>query len=212
MSQSHMRIAEAKDVDQVTQVFIKAMQDNQSWPYRFPHRVEYAEDHWNYNRDLILELQDAAQAWQIVAFSVWDTSYVNKRAHGPGYIPNSPQQDTREVGYSRRDTDPKHLAAFQAALKESNQKYLSQFGSNQIKLQVLGTLPEYRRQGFASQLCRWGMERAARDRVAMTLSASPQGYPLYAGLGFRKLGQQVINAPGEEESLVVDCMAFEPEQ
>ncbi|KAL2692459.1 hypothetical protein Neosp_002868 [[Neocosmospora] mangrovei] len=227
MSQSRMRTAEAKDVDRVTQVFIKAMQNNQSWPYRFPHRVKYAEDHWNYNRDLIrrfispdyndwviivVELQDAVQAWQIVAFSVWDISYVNKRAHGPGYIPNSPQQDTREVGYSRRDTDPKHLAAFQAALKESNQKYFSQFGSNQIKLQVLGTLPEYRRQGFASQLCRWGMERAARDRVAMTLSASPQGYPLYAGLGFRKLGQQVINAPGEEESLVVDCMAFEPEQ
>lgn len=46
----------------------------------------------------------------------------------------------------------------------------------------------------------------------MTLTASSQGYPLYAGLGFRDLGQQTIQAPGEEESFVVNCMAFKPER
>jgi hypothetical protein len=56
------------------------------------------------------------------------------------------------------------------------------------------------------------MERAAREKLAMTLNASPQGCQLYASLGFIKLGQQVIHAPGEEESLVVECMVFEPEQ
>lgn len=122
------------------------------------------------------------------------------------------QNDTREAGHSRRDTDPKHLAAFQAAVKESNQNYFSQFGSDQIKLQILDTLPEYRRQGFASQLCRWGMERASRDKLAMTVSASQQEYHLYASLGFRKLGQKVVHAPGEEESLVGECMVFEPGQ
>ncbi|KAM0418879.1 hypothetical protein ACHAPT_012144 [Fusarium lateritium] len=222
-----VRHAEAKDVDQVARVFITAMQDDQSWPYRFPHRAKYPEDHWNYNRDLIsrfispeyddwsvlvVEVPDATQAWRIVSFSVWDISYVNKRAHGPGYVPNSRDTERHPRGWpQRRDADPKHLAAFQTALKESAQKYFSQFGTDQIKLQILGTLPEYRRRGFATHLCKWGMERAARDGLAMTLSASPQGYPLYAGLGFRKLGQQTIHAPGEEESLVVDCMAFEPE-
>ncbi|KAJ3465036.1 hypothetical protein MRS44_005694 [Fusarium solani] len=177
MFQSKMRLSEEKDVDQVTQVFLTAMQDNQSWPYRFPHHAQYPKDHRNYNRDLfsrlisqeyddwsvvVVEVLDAAQAWRIVAFSVWDISYANKRVHGPGYIPNPPQNDTREAGHSRRDTDPKHLAAFQAALKESNQKYFSQFGSDQIKLQILGTLPDYRCQGFASQLCRW-RERLGRS-------------------------------------------------
>ncbi|KAJ4160187.1 hypothetical protein NW754_003312 [Fusarium falciforme] len=132
------------------------MQDDQSWPYRFPHRAQYPEDHCNYNRDLfrrfispeyndwsvvVVEVLDDAREWRIVAFSVWDISYVNKRVHGPGYIPNSlecastttSQQDTREAGHIRRDTNP-NLAAFQAALKESNQKYFSQFGSDQIKL------------------------------------------------------------------------------
>ena len=91
-------------MDQITQVFLTAMQDDQSWPYRFPHRTQYPEDHWNHNRDLfrsfispeyddwsvvVVEVLDDAQAWRIVAFSVWDISYVNKRVHGPGYIPNS---------------------------------------------------------------------------------------------------------------------------
>jgi hypothetical protein len=38
---------------------------------------------------VVVEVLDAAQAWRIVAFSVWDISYANKRVHGPGYIPNS---------------------------------------------------------------------------------------------------------------------------
>ncbi|UPK96923.1 hypothetical protein LCI18_007858 [Fusarium solani-melongenae] len=203
MVQIQVRHAEAKDVDQ------------------------YPEDHWNYNRDLIrrfispeyddwsvlvVEVPDATQAWRIVSFSIWDISYVNKRAHGPGYVLNSPPKDTREVGQSRRDADPKHLAAFQAALKESTEKYFSQFGPDQIKLQILGALSKYRRRGFATHLCKWGMERAARDKLVMTVSASPQGYHLYASLGFRKLGQKVVHAPGEEESLLAECMVFEPGQ
>ncbi|KAI8680391.1 N-acetyltransferase domain-containing protein [Fusarium keratoplasticum] len=124
MFQPKMRLAEEKDVDQITQVFLTAMQDDQDL-FRSFISPEY--DDWSV---VIVEVLDDAQAWRIVAFSAWDISYVNKRVHGPGYIPNSPQNDTRKAGHSRRDTDPKHLAAFQAALKESNQKYFSQFVSD----------------------------------------------------------------------------------
>jgi hypothetical protein len=105
MSQPHLRLAQAKDANEVTKVFINAMQDNPSWPYRFPHRKEFPEDHWNYNLDLmshfispvyddwmvvIVEVKEGeSEAPRIASFAVWDVSYVNKRRHGPDYIPNS---------------------------------------------------------------------------------------------------------------------------
>ncbi|RSM11433.1 hypothetical protein CEP52_002949 [Fusarium oligoseptatum] len=168
-----------------------AMEDNQCWQYQFPHSATYYEDHWNYTRDLVrrflstayddwivmvVEIEVEAGEWDIVAVSVWDVSYVNKRIHGRGYRPNSPLIDARQFGYGRRDADHKHVTAFLAAEQESNQ--------------------------------RWGMDMADRDGVVITFNANPQSTPHYERLGFGKMGQQVIQAPDEEEAVVVNCLAY----
>jgi hypothetical protein len=103
MADVHVRLAESRDVDRVAAVYVDAMQDNPSWPYRFPYRKEYRDDHWTYQRDLmglyispeyndwtvvIVELKDSSGD-HVVSFAVWDTSYANKRAHGPNYVPKS---------------------------------------------------------------------------------------------------------------------------
>ncbi|RMJ15232.1 hypothetical protein CDV36_005109 [Fusarium kuroshium] len=191
MYPSRVRLAEARDVDLVTNVLIMAMEDNQCWQYQFPHSATHYEDHWNYTRDLVrrflstayddwivmvLEIEVEAGEWDIVAVSVWDVSYVNKRIHGRGYRPNSPLNDARQFGYGRGDADHKHVTTFLAAEQESNQ--------------------------------RWGMDMADRDGVVITFNANPQSTPHYERLGFGKMGQQVIQAPDEEEAVVVDCLAY----
>ncbi|RSM08698.1 hypothetical protein CDV31_008040 [Fusarium ambrosium] len=191
MYSSRVRLAEARDVDLVTNVLIMAMEDNQCWQYQFPHNATHYEDHWNYTRDLVrrflstayddwivmvVEIEVEAGEWDIVAVSVWDVSYVNKRIHGRGYRPNSPLNDARQFGYGRGDADHKHVTTFLAAEQESNQ--------------------------------RWGMDMADRDGVVITFNTNPQSTPHYERLGFGKMGQQVIQAPDEEEAVVVDCLAY----
>lgn len=93
LSQPRVRLAEPQDAVEVTKVFINAMQDDQSWPYRFPHREEFPDDHWNYNLDpmsrfispdyddwvvVVAEADDSqagADVRRIVCFAVWNISY-----------------------------------------------------------------------------------------------------------------------------------------
>jgi ribosomal protein S18 acetylase RimI-like enzyme len=80
-----------------------------------------------------------------------------------------------------------------------------------MRLQILGTLPEFRRHGFASRLIRWGMDKAARDDVVLTVKSGSRGYNLYRSLGFRDLGAQIVQVPDEEEFRVNNAMVYEPE-
>lgn len=98
------RRATLNDTEQVTDVFLASMPYDPSWPsYRFPYRLEYAEDHRKYNGDLIrrfispdhedwvvmvINAEDPAlESTKIVAFSTWDLTYLNKRKHGPSCEP-----------------------------------------------------------------------------------------------------------------------------
>ena len=99
------RRATSNDTRHVTDVFLKSMPDDPSWRYRFPYRLEYPEDHQKYNGDLIrrfispdyedwlvmvIEAEDPGNGTnKIVAFSIWDMTYVNVRKHGTDYKPKS---------------------------------------------------------------------------------------------------------------------------
>jgi hypothetical protein len=98
---SRIRQASPQDVDAVTALFIKCLDDEESWDYRFPYRHEYPEDHWKFaksyvefmlneeNEDFevwIVEVEEPESSWKAVALSMWDVSYVNKRLHGPDYV------------------------------------------------------------------------------------------------------------------------------
>lgn len=52
-------------------------------------------------------------------------------------------------------------------------------------LGILATHPTHHGRGIASQLLKWGLERADRDGLEMFLSASPAGRPIYEKKGFR---------------------------
>ncbi len=95
------RLGVPEDADELTQVMIKTMPLDPQWNYRFPLRHEYPEDHEKYTRMLLEYFLDPAyDDWvvmvvedslepgddkRIVAFGVWEVSYLNKRKYGPGY-------------------------------------------------------------------------------------------------------------------------------
>ena len=53
-----------------------------------------------------------------------------------------------------------------------------------VDLDMLGTLPEYRRLGVAAMLMRWGVERTDRDKLECFIDASDKGIPVYEKFGF----------------------------
>lgn len=97
-----LRQAGPGDVDAVLDVLIAGREDDAGWTYRFQYRHEYPEEHRKFQRLYVQNLLnpshedwwvmvaespsvDDAGVAKIVAFAVWDVSYVNKRKHGPSY-------------------------------------------------------------------------------------------------------------------------------
>jgi ribosomal protein S18 acetylase RimI-like enzyme len=114
-------------------------------------------------------------------------------------------------GATRRDANPERVKAFRESGDEVMETYFNQrYGLRQIHLQILGTHPDYQRHGHGSTLCRWGMDKAREDDVALTLIASPMGKLLYLHLEFRLAGSGVIEIPGDPETNSWDAMDWDP--
>ena len=71
--------------------------------------------------------------------------------------------------------------------------YLQPIGVlNRTDLDILGTHPTHHGRGIASQLLKWGLERADRDGLEVFLSASPVGRPIYEKKGFRVVEMEEV--------------------
>ena len=96
--------ANLTDLDSVLEVALSAMPYDPDWNYRYQYRDQYPEDHLKYTKLLFQFFIDPSyDDWhvmvakapsledpnvtKIVAFAVWDVSYVNKRKHGQDYKP-----------------------------------------------------------------------------------------------------------------------------
>ncbi|PQE22493.1 Acyl- N-acyltransferase protein [Rutstroemia sp. NJR-2017a BVV2] len=217
-----LRQAGPQDIDAVTALFIKCMDDDENWDYRLSYRHEYPEDHWKHqnsyvefmvneeNNDFevwILEVETSESSWTAVALSIWDVSYVNKRLHGPSYVMKQMLVDD-----GRRDAKPIRNAAFIKCALRARQSNSEAFGINQLYLRILGTHPDYRRRGFGSKLLKRGIDRATRDEVVLSLMSTQSGYPLYISCGFQELEAMRIQAKDEEVFVVMRRMVYIPEK
>lgn len=225
------RRATCDDLKGLMDVVLSAMPQDPAWDYRFPYRHKYPEDEIKYQtlffklmvdpsyEDFEVNVLEAPSLedpniLRIVAFAIWDVTYINKRRYGSDYVTKHPAGAVNEAGgSSRRDANFAHMKAFREAGVAAKHKYFEgRFGSNQIHLQVLGTHPDYQRRGYGSALCEWGVKRAQQDEVAISLLASPAGYKLYSALGFEDLGTITVQVPGETESIVLRPMSLVPEK
>ncbi|KAF4992132.1 hypothetical protein FDECE_13803 [Fusarium decemcellulare] len=62
-------------------------------------------------------------------------------------------------------------------------------------LEIIGTKKEFMRQGAASLLIRWGLEKADAAGLPCFLEATVKGRGLYEKFGYRTVGEDVFNWP-----------------
>ncbi|PGH09798.1 hypothetical protein GX51_00485 [Blastomyces parvus] len=81
-------------------------------------------------------------------------------------------------------------------------KYLDE--EKDYVLELIATSPGFERQGYASRLLKWGIEKADAENARIFLEATPAGLPLYERLGWRtvdvirvKLADYGIDAEGD---------------
>ncbi|KAL2869464.1 uncharacterized protein BJX67DRAFT_379018 [Aspergillus lucknowensis] len=209
-----LRQATPDDLEAMTEVMVSAFPMDPQWDYRFPLRQEYPKDHWQCTRVMLSgflrrdhfvvnvivapESEDGGGSRNAVSLAVWELQYEEA---GELCLPGCDE---------RRDANPAHMKAFDGALSAAKQQYFdSVYGDRQVHLWILGTHPQYQRHGFGTKQCVWGMEFAKAHAAPVTVFSSPMGGALYASLGFRTLGQVVVQVEGEEEKLTIGAMIYE---
>jgi len=73
---------------------------------------------------------------------------------------------------------------------------------------IIGTLPKYRKRGLGTQLLKYILSDAEKDNASTHLQATAMGKPVYLGLGWKTIDQFEIQTPAG--GVVWDCMAHDP--
>lgn len=100
------------------------------------------------------------------------------------------------------------MKAFRDAMIAGMHKYFDAYGTNQLHLQILATHPDYRRQGAASSLCKWGMGIVEKKQMCISVFGSPKGKALYQHLKFMELGTLIVQVEGEEKKLTISACLY----
>ena len=111
--------------------------------------------------------------------------------------------------FTRRDGDPKRLAAFRATMDRVHAEYWVKKYPRNYHLQLLATHPDYRRRGAGSLLSQWGIKEAVTSGVAVGVEASPMGFLLYSQLGFKLKDTLTVQAEDDAETLAVKVMVYD---
>ena len=114
--------------------------------------------------------------------------------------------------HQRRDVNPAHLSAFSAVMDAVHKEYWTDQYPENFHLDLLCTLPQYRRLGAGTALTRWGIDAAASEGAIVAVESSPMGLSPNRRLRFNLIGTRVVQVDGEEEELLVRIMDFVPEQ
>lgn len=113
----------------------------------------------------------------------------------------------------RQDADPTHLLAFQTDIDRVQKTVFDvRYGDEQLYLGILACHPDYQRRGAGGQLVRWGLEKAKREGLNVTLFASPAGTHLYRKLGFQEAESFETRVEGEDEYLDMLAMTLDHDQ
>jgi len=108
--------------------------------------------------------------------------------------------------------NPAHLSAFSAVMDAVHKEYWTDQYPENFHLDLLCTLPQYRRLGAGTALTRWGIDAAASEGAIVAVESSPMGLPLYEGLGFRIIRKRIVQVDDEEETLLVRIMVCIPDR
>ncbi|RYP73977.1 hypothetical protein DL771_003288 [Monosporascus sp. 5C6A] len=210
-----LRRATLGDLDDVLTVALEGLSGDPKFDYRFPYREEYPEDHRKWLRQEYKEFLEQPEKYALmimtasdnddkpVSFAIWDIAIAEPHMGSDLGVPDNPNGKV-----IRRDVNPTRYRQWKKQIVAGFEEYLGKYGTEQLHLWVLCTLPAFRGRGAATGLCRWGLERASRQGfVSTVLSTDANGKKLYEKLGFDLCGSFTIRVEGEEESMDVWPMA-----
>lgn len=107
-----------------------------------------------------------------------------------------------------RDADFPRMQACRKILGEAKEVFLNNsYVKNKFFLLSLATDPGYHRRGAGSMLCKWGMAKARKEGLTVTLLTSGMGKFLYEKLGFKEGGMAHVQVDGKEEASDKPTMA-----
>ena len=85
-------------------------------------------------------------------------------------------------------------------IQDANRDWFEpRYGDQQVVLLAMSVHPDFQRRGIASAVVRWGMDKAAEQKAAVTLFATEVGAHLYSKMGFRDAGIRYAQVEGQEE-------------
>ena len=211
------------DIDAIVDIVIQAFEYDDQWRWRYPYRKEYPEDHYKFTRIYYADYLEMTFAGhntimlaetpsdedpsllKVISVSIWD----NYGSAPPD--PNLPGGKPPANHPERKDASPERMAAYsRGSAKARKELFVSRYGERQLSLRQMATLPAYWRRGAATKLCNWGKDEARKAGVAVPMFASPMGRMVYAKLGFKEVGQWTAQVEGEEESVTLHAMTWEP--
>jgi predicted N-acetyltransferase YhbS len=113
---------------------------------------------------------------------------------------------------ARRDANLARGEAFLSAIIQSkNVHFNSVYGENQLSLMLLETRREYQNLGAGTGLMKWGMQKARREGLALTLFSSSAALSFYRKLGFVEVANCRVQLDGEQESVNLHMLVFRPQ-
>lgn len=108
--------------------------------------------------------------------------------------------------HERRDANPEHMRVHLEAILRGVAKYFVVHGKEQLSLRMLITHPDFRRRGAGTLLCDWGQQESVKRGWILTVMASPMGRALYERLGYKLVGSERAQIPGEDEKVDIDIL------
>ncbi|KAL3425443.1 GNAT family [Phlyctema vagabunda] len=139
--------------------------------------------------DHFLVARDPAHGNRAVAYAKWQCP--------TGDAPSADEFFPRFQSWPPPDGDAELGSRFFDALHRGRLQFFEEKGVTEyLYLDILATLPEYRRRGAGSRLVEWGCRLADEQGKMAYVDASDMGAPLYRAWGFEFL--QTIEVPGVE--------------
>lgn len=110
---------------------------------------------------------------------------------------------------NRHDVDRAREAAFSKTMSSyAREHFVAEFGDRHLHLGMIATHPDYQRRGAAGMMLRWGIDKAEREGLAISLFASPMGKPVYQHMGYEVRDVVRVQVEGEEEFITETAMAY----
>ncbi|GFF52936.1 hypothetical protein IFM51744_07975 [Aspergillus udagawae] len=136
---------------------------------------------------LMVAVDDALHG-QIVGFALWDVPVPAGAGGCEPRQPPKPEPEPEPAAHAPAGLDQSALTEMRRILADDARAHFGdEMKRNVWHLDYIAVDPRHWRRGIGKMLLQWGVQRAAAEKRACYLVATPAGRPLYQAAGFTKL-------------------------